>query len=187
MTVRKILKMGDARLIERSQDVGDINAQEVQTIITDMQDSMQYYGGVGIAAPQIGYFSRIIMFGFESNARYPDEAPIPLTILINPEIEVLDETREADWEGCLSVPGYRGLVPRPKSIRYRAFDPTGRLIEREVNGFHARVVQHEVDHVDGVLFPMRIEDMRHFGAEDVLWERLTGEAYTQIHRVPFGI
>lgn len=182
MTVKKILKMGDARLIERSQDVDDINAAKVQTIITDMQDSMQYYGGIGIAAPQIGYFSRIIMFGFESSPRYPEAAPIPLTILINPEIEVLDDTQEEDWEGCLSVPGYRGLVPRHKRICYRGFDPTGRAIEREASDFHARVVQHEVDHVDGVLFPMRIEDMRQFGAEDVLWERLTGEAYTQAHR-----
>lgn len=182
MTVKKILKMGDARLVEPANMVDDINAAEVQTMISDMHDSMQHYGGIGIAAPQIGLFVRIVMFGFESNSRYPDQPSIPLTVLINPEIEVLDEARADDWEGCLSVPGYRGLVPRYQHIRYRGFDPSGALIEREVSDFHARVVQHEVDHVDGILFPMRIEDMRQFGTEELLWERLRGEPYPQEQR-----
>ena len=136
----------------------------------------------GIAAPQIGAFHQITVFGFENSERYPNEAPIEKTVLINPEIDILDDTLMLDWEGCLSVPLYRGLVPRYKKIRYRGYDRHGVLFEREASGFHARLVQHECDHLNGILFPMRITDMRNFGCEDLLWESITGKPYSDVYR-----
>lgn len=177
MAVRKLVRMGDVNLLKRSSDVVDIQATEVQQAIDDLIDSMHHYGGVGIAAPQIGYSMRIFIIEAADNDRYPGIESIPLTVCINPQIEILSDVREDDWEGCLSVPGYRGLVPRFTRLRYSAYDREGQHFEREVDGFHARAVQHENDHIDGVLFPMRIEDMSQFGCDDALWERLTGQSY----------
>jgi len=171
--------MGDERLLKKSEYVQNVSSSEVQSIIDDLIDSMHHYGGVGIAGPQIGYFLRILVFEVSQNERYPHAQAIPLGALINPEIEILSEQRESDWEGCLSVPGYRGLVPRYTCIRYRGFDRDGQPVEREATDFHARLIQHEVDHLDGVLYPMRIEDMRDFGCDDMLWQRMTGEPYPE--------
>lgn len=179
MAVKKLVRIGDQKLITRSVEVNDIKHPEVQAMITDLIDSMRHYGGVGIAAPQIGYFQRILVLEVKDNPRYPDKFSVPLTVLINPEVEILTEEREAGWEGCLSVPGYRGLVPRFTYLRYRGYDQNGELIEAEARDFHARVIQHELDHLDGVLFPMRIEDMTQFGREDVLWEQMNGQPYPE--------
>ncbi|PHQ80501.1 MAG: peptide deformylase [Coxiella sp. (in: Bacteria)] len=179
MTVKKLLRMGDQRLLEKSITVQNIDSPEVQQLIDDLWESQDFYGGAGIAAPQIGSFQRVVVFGFKAHARYPHEKPIADTVLINPEIEVLDDALEEDWEGCLSVPLYRGLVPRYKKIGYRGYDRDGQLFEREAAGFHARLVQHECDHLDGVLFPMRIKDLRNFGCEDLLWQRMNTEAYPE--------
>jgi len=160
--------MGNAELAIPSKEVVDFSDPELPTIISDMNDTMIEKGGVGIAAPQIGVNLRIVMFGFEKSERYPDAEPVPLTILINPIIEFLDDEMEDGWEGCLSVPGLRGLVPRYKNIKYRGYDENGNPIERIVSGFHARVVQHECDHLDGILYPQRIKDMTSFGFEDEL-------------------
>lgn len=177
MAVKKLLRMGDERLFSPSEKVEDLQDPALQTIIDDLIDSMRHYGGAGIAAPQIGYFSRIFVFEVEKLERYPHAEPIPLTVLINPEIDILTENQEDDWEGCLSVPGYRGLVSRFTHIRYRGFDRKGNIIEQEAKGFHARAVQHENDHLDGILFPMRVKDMRDFGCDDMLWQRITGQPY----------
>ncbi len=163
MTVRKILRMGDARLLSRAKEVGSFDGTELKELLRDMRDTMQALDGVGLAAPQIGVDLRVVIFAVESNPRYPDAETVPETVLINPVITPLSETKEEDWEGCLSVPGMRGLVPRFTHLRYRGFDQFGALIDRTVSGFHARVVQHECDHLDGVLYPMRILDMRNFG------------------------
>lgn len=179
MAIKKVLRMGDQRLLDRSIEVQNINDPDIAAMIEDLRDSRAHYGGVGIAGPQIGYFVRIIEFGFDHSDRYPDQPPIPTTVLINPEIEILDDTEDEDWEGCLSVPGYRGLVPRALKIRYRGLDEQGQQIERDVDEFHARLVQHEVDHLDGILFPMRMKDMSTLGCEDQLWTRLTGDAYPE--------
>jgi peptide deformylase len=179
MAVKKLLRIGDPRLLTTSSVVDDIGDPKIQAIIDDLIDSMRHYGGVGIAAPQIGYFVRIFIIELDHNQRYPDMEPVPLTVLINPEIEILSDEREEGWEGCLSVPGYRGLVPRSTHVRYSGYDREGGRIEREVTGFHARSVQHENDHIDGILFPMRIEDMRNFGCEDQLWEQITGQPYPE--------
>jgi peptide deformylase len=128
--------------------------------------------GVGIAAPQIGVYVRVIMFGFEHNDRYPDKDAVPFTILINPSYEPLSDEKEEEWEGCLSIPGLRGLVSRFKKIKYSGYDPQGHFIEREAEGFHARVVQHECDHINGFLYPQRMNNMKHFGFEEEMWERL---------------
>jgi len=168
MAVKTILKMGDGRLLEKSRPVEAFGAPELKALIADMRDTMAEYDGAGLAAPQIGVGLRVVIFGVHANPRYPDAPEVPDTVLINPEIEILDEEKECGWEGCLSLPGLRGLVPRYKRIRYRGRDENGNIIEREADGFHARVVQHECDHLDGVLYPMRMDDMRQFGFEDAL-------------------
>lgn len=168
MTIQHVVTMGNGQLAMPSVAVTDFSDASLPIIIQDMQDTMRAKGGVGIAAPQIGLNLRIIMFGFEFNARYPNEKPVPFTILINPVIEYLTEEMVEDWEGCLSVPGLRGLVPRYRKIRYRGYDVEGQAFSREAEDFHARVVQHECDHLEGILFPRRIKDLRYFGFEEEL-------------------
>ncbi len=168
MAAREVLKMGDPGLLAKAKAVAEPGTEEINNLIRDMRDTMNEKNGAGLAAPQIGIPLRIVMFGIHDNPRYPDVASIPETILINPEITVLDDTLEYAWEGCLSLPGLRGLVPRYKKIRYLASDFNGKPVEREVEGFHARVVQHEYDHLDGILYPVRMSDMSRFGFEDVL-------------------
>ena len=170
MSVRKILKMGDPRLREVSQPVSPIDPQALAPLLNDMWETMAAARGAGLAAPQIGIMQRIVIFGYQQNPRYPDAPPVPETVLINPLVTPLGEEREDGWEGCLSVPGLRGLVPRYKHVRYSGYDQRGELFEREVTGFHARVVQHECDHLDGILYPQRIEDLRSFGFIDTLNE-----------------
>lgn len=176
MTTQSIMKLGNQQLAKKSLPVTNFSTVALYNLIQDMQDTMKEKGGAGIAAPQIGYNKRIIMFGFEKNERYPNEKPIPFTVLINPTIEILSNDTVDGWEGCLSVPGLRGLVPRYKNIKYKGYDADGRLISHTVEGFHARVVQHEYDHIDGILFPQRIKDMRFFGFEDelkdIIWPKL---------------
>ncbi len=168
MAIRPVLKMGDPRLLEVSKPVDPVDPAALEPLLRDMWDTMAAENGAGLAAPQIGVLQRVVIFGYDRNPRYPDAPPIPQTVLINPEITALDDSRETGWEGCLSVPGMRGLVPRFKRIRYSGFDPQGERIEREASDFHARVVQHECDHLDGILYPFRIEDMRSFGYLDTL-------------------
>lgn len=170
MSVRTILKMGDPRLREVSQPVEPIDPVALAPLLNDLWDTMAAARGAGLAAPQIGVMRRVVIFGYQQNPRYPEAPPVPETVLINPEIRPLGDNREEGWEGCLSVPGLRGLVPRYSRILYRGFDQYGEPIEREVSGFHARVVQHECDHLDGILYPQRIEDLRHFGYIDTLNE-----------------
>ena len=160
--------MGDPRLLEVSRPVDPIDPDRLAPLLEDMWDTMAHENGAGLAAPQIGVLERVVIFGYQRNPRYPDAPPVPQTVLINPQIEILDETPEAGWEGCLSVPGMRGIVARPRAIRYRGFDQFGAPIERDAEGFHARVVQHECDHLDGVLYPRRIDDLRQFGFIDEL-------------------
>lgn len=176
MAVRKILKMGNPLLLQAAQPVTEFNTPALDRLVADMFDTMAAADGAGLAAPQIGVGLRVVIFGLEANPRYPDVEPVPTTVLINPVIEVLDPTLEEDWEGCLSVPGLRGLVPRFRRIRYRGCDPQGRPFAREVSGFHARVVQHECDHLDGILYPRRIRDLRRFGFESELDADAAGEA-----------
>ena len=171
MAVKNILRMGHPLLLETATPVKEFNTPALNMLLEEMFDTMGAENGVGLAAPQIGVSQRIIIFGLEENQRYPDIQPIPMTVLINPEIQLLDDEIESDWEGCLSVPGMRGLVPRYRQIRYRGFDQKGKKIEQEVEGFHARVVQHEIDHLNGILYPQRIKDMRMFGFEQELGER----------------
>lgn len=168
MTIQTVVKMGNQQLASSSIAITDFNNESLKNIIADMHDTMQAKGGVGIAAPQIGHNVRIIMFGFESNPRYSNEKPVPFTVLMNPVIEILSDELVDGWEGCLSVPGLRGLVPRHKKIRYQGYDLEGQLITRVAEDFHARVVQHECDHLDGILFPRRINDFQFFGFEDEL-------------------
>jgi len=168
MTVREVLKMGDSRLLRRAEPVADVNSPEIRALIDDMFDTMRAYSGIGLAAPQIGVALRVIVFAVQQNSRYPDAPQVPQTVLINPQIKVLDESLEYAWEGCLSLPGLRGEVPRFSRISYTGLAPDGLPIEREAEGFHARVVQHECDHLDGVLYPLRMQDMRQFGFEDEL-------------------
>ncbi len=169
MTVRQILRMGDARLLETAARVEAFDTAALHALIDDMFDTMAAAGGVGLAAPQIGVGLQVVIFGFERSERYPDAEPVPQTILINPEILPLDEDETLGWEGCLSLPGLRGEVPRYERIRYRGFDSCGRRIDRSVSGFHARVVQHECDHLIGRLYPTRMRDMTRFGFTDVLF------------------
>ena len=168
MAIKKILKMGDPRLLEVSSPVEQSELSELGSLVEDLMDTMEAADGAGLAAPQIGVMKRIVIFGFESNDRYPDAGGVPFTVLINPELEVLSDEIQYGWEGCLSVPGLRGMVPRAEKLRYRGLALDGSLIDRTVDGFHARVVQHECDHLDGILYPMRIEDMRFFGFEEQL-------------------
>jgi peptide deformylase len=169
MAVRPILRMGEPLLLQRAAEVSDPCASWVRELLLDMHDTMRAAGGAGLAAPQIGVSARIVIFGFTASPRYPDALPVPQTVLINPVLTPLDEAMEEGFEGCLSVPGMRGVVPRYTRLRYQGVDENGASIDRSVEGFHARVVQHEVDHLDGVLYPMRIRDFSKFGFEDVLF------------------
>ena len=161
--------MGDARLLRQAERVTAFNDNELQELLGDMRDTMQALDGVGLAAPQIGINLRIVIFGVESNPRYPDAEFVPDTVLINPVLTPLSLTKEDGWEGCLSLPGMRGLVSRFTHLRYQGFDQFGASIDRTASGFHARVVQHECDHLDGLLYPMRIENMRNFGFSSELF------------------
>jgi peptide deformylase len=161
--------MGDARLLRRAEEVVRFATPELDALIADLQDTMRARDGVGIAAPQIGVGLRVVVFGFDTNPRYPDTEAVPRTVLINPVLEPLSGEMEEGWEGCLSVPGLRGWVPRWRHLRYRGFDPLGQAIERTAEGFHARIVQHETDHLDGMLYPMRIQDMSRFGFQEELF------------------
>ena len=176
MTVREILKMGDARLLRMAEPVQAFDTPALHALIADMFDTMEAANGAGLAAPQIGENLQLVIFGFSHNARYPDAPPVPRTVLINPLIEPLGGEQEEGWEGCLSVPGLRGVVPRWARIRYRGFDPLGHPIEREADGFHARVVQHEVDHLFGRLYPTRMRDLTKLGFTSVLFPGLDGAA-----------
>jgi len=170
--IHPILKMGDSRLLRIAKPVEAFGTTELDTLIADMFETMYAAGGVGLAAPQIGIDLQVVIFGFEHSDRYPDAPPVPRTILLNPMITPLSPDREEGWEGCLSVPGMRGAVPRYTRIFYSGFDPSGAPIEREAEGFHARVVQHEVDHLLGRLYPSRIEDFSKFGFTEVLFPGL---------------
>jgi len=161
--IRPVLRMGDPRLLEVSLPVKNFRTAELQDLLQDMRDTMAHLNGAGLAAPQIGVGLRVVVFGVQSNPRYPDVEEVPETVLINPEITPLTAEEEQAWEGCLSVPGMRGVVPRWQQVRYQGFDEWGKAFSREVAGFHARVVQHECDHLDGVLYPMRIRDFTRFG------------------------
>ncbi|HVS22281.1 MAG TPA: peptide deformylase [Gammaproteobacteria bacterium] len=163
MAVRPILRLGDPRLREVAAPVAAFDTPELHELVRDMLDTMNAADGAGLAAVQIGVPRRVVIFGLDANPRYPRAEPVPFTVLVNPEITPLGEQRESGWEGCLSVPGMRGLVPRHARIRYRGCDELGRPLDRTVEGFHARVVQHECDHLDGILYPERIEDMRSVG------------------------
>jgi len=172
MPVREILKMGDPRLLRVAQPVTEFGTGSLHALIQDLADTMEAAQGAGLAAPQIGVDLQVVLFGFEQVQRYPDAPPVPRTVLINPVITPLDEALEEGWEGCLSVPGLRGVVPRFARIRYRGWDPAGHVIERDVEGFHARVVQHECDHLIGRLYPTRMPDLTRFGFTEVLFPDL---------------
>jgi peptide deformylase len=161
--------MGDPRLLERSREVARFDTPAIEALLADMRDTMAKYDGAGLAAPQIGVPLRVVIFGVEHNPRYPDAEPVPYTEILNPVIVPLSDEMEEGWEGCLSVPGLRGVVARHARIGYTGFDQKGRPIEREASGFHARVVQHECDHLDGILYPMRVRDFSRFGYTDVLF------------------
>ena len=170
MTVREILKMGDPRLLQVAKPVREFGTAELRELVADMQDTMKAANGAGLAAPQIGVDLQLVIFGSdEANPRYPDAPPVPRTVLLNPVITPLGDEQQEDWEGCLSVPGLRAVVPRWRRIRYSGFDPRGERIEREAEGFHARVVQHECDHLIGKLYPMRVRDFTKFGFTEVLF------------------
>ena len=176
MTVRRILKMGDPRLLRTAQPVTQFDTPALHRLIADMRDTMAAANGAGLAAPQIGEDVQLVIFGSSRpNPRYPDRPLVPETVLLNPVIEPLGPEEEEDWEGCLSVPGLRAVVPRFSHIRYRGVDPWGQAIQREAWGFHARVVQHECDHLAGTLFPMRVRDFTRFGYTEVLFPDLAGE------------
>jgi len=168
MAVRPILRLGHPCLRQVAAPVTEFATQTLHELVQDMLDSMRANNGAGLAAIQIGVPLRVVVFELEQNPRYPDAEPVPLTVLVNPAIEFLGDERELGWEGCLSVPGLRGLVPRFKRLRYRGHDELGQPIDRTVTDFHARVVQHECDHLDGILYPQRIEDMTTFGFQDEL-------------------
>jgi peptide deformylase len=161
--IRPVLRMGDPRLLRIAQPVKAFGTRELAALIQDMRDTMAHLDGAGLAAPQIGIDLRVVIFGGGPNPRYPDAPDIPDTVLINPQLTPLSSEEEDGWEGCLSVPGLRGVVPRWRQLRYAGYTETGQRIEREVDGFHARVVQHECDHLDGILYPARIRDMTRFG------------------------
>ncbi|MEY3721242.1 MAG: hypothetical protein RL618_1761 [Pseudomonadota bacterium] len=169
MAVREILRMGDPRLLRQAEPVSAVDTPELHALIADMFDTMHAANGAGLAAPQIGVNLQLVIFGFSNNARYPDAPSVPETVLINPVITPLSDEMEEGWEGCLSVPGLRGVVPRYTRLRYQGVDPYGQIIDREVDGFHARVVQHECDHLIGVLYPMRVKDFSRFGYTEVLF------------------
>ena len=167
--IRDVLRMGDPRLLERSKEITEFGTPELEALLQDMRDTMGHLNGAGLAAPQIGVGLRVVIFGVKANPRYPGVEEVPDTVLINPVLTPLGEELEEGWEGCLSVPGMRGVVPRYKQLKYAGFDEQGRPFERTVADFHARVVQHEVDHLDGILYPMRIRDLSRFGFNDALF------------------
>ena len=172
MSVRPILKMGDSRLLRIAEPVKAFDTPELHALIADMFDTMHAANGAGLAAPQIGVNLRVVIYGFKQNTRYPEAPPVPETVLINPVLRPLSVDREEGWEGCLSVPGMRGVVPRFAFLHYEGFDQYGNKISRDADGFHARVVQHECDHLDGILYPMRIEDFSQFGFTEILFPEL---------------
>lgn len=176
MAVRTILRMGDPRLFEVARPVAEFGTPGLRGLVADLFDTMAATGGVGLAAPQIGVGLRVVIFGFEKSERYPDAEPVPATVLINPVITPLGDAQEMGWEGCLSLPGLRGAVPRYAGVRYAGRDAEGRPVERSVSGFHARVVQHECDHLDGILYPMRVRDFRRFGFTEALFPETAGGA-----------
>jgi peptide deformylase len=161
--------MGDPRLLQKSEPVREFGTPALQELVRDMEDTMRAANGAGLAAPQVGVLLRVVIFGGGPTPRYPDAEAVPYTVLINPELKPLNGGVAEDWEGCLSVPGMRGWVPRYRQLRYKGFDLQGAPIDRTVSGFHARVVQHEVDHLDGVLYPMRVRDLRRFGFTEELF------------------
>ena len=177
MTIRTVCRMGDPILLQIAEPVAQFNTPELNVLINDMQDTMEYMNGAGIAAPQIGVSLAVVIFGqkedvLAKNPRYPDADAVPYTVLINPKLTLIDDEIEDGWEGCLSVPGLRGVVPRHLRLHYTGFDPQGKYIDRLVTGFHARVVQHECDHLIGILYPMRIKNMQNFGYTEVLFPNL---------------
>jgi peptide deformylase len=167
--IHEVLRMGDPRLLQTAQPVSQFDTPELAALLADMRETMAHYNGAGLAAPQIGVGLRVVIFGVHANPRYPHVEEVPETVLINPVIEPLAADQEEDWEGCLSVPGMRGMVPRFRHLRYAGVDEKGRRFERVVEGFHARVVQHECDHLEGILYPMRIRDFRKFGFNEALF------------------
>jgi len=167
--IREVLKMGDDRLLQRAAEVERFGTPELAALLQDMRDTMAHLNGAGLAAPQIGVGLRVVIFGVTANPRYPDAEEVPDTVLINPELAPLSDEIDEGWEGCLSVPGMRGWVPRWRRLRYAGFDEQGQRFERAVEAFHARVVQHECDHLDGILYPMRIRDLAKFGFNDALF------------------
>jgi peptide deformylase len=169
MAIREVLKMGDPRLLAVAEPVLEFGTPELAALLADMQDTMRDLNGAGLAAPQIGVGLRVVIFGFEDNPRYPDADSVPFTVLINPVLTPMSEVLDEGWEGCLSVPGMRGLVPRYRELRYTGFDAAGAPLDRTVKDFHARVVQHEVDHLDGILYPRRIRDLTQFGFNEALF------------------
>jgi len=169
MTIKKLLRIGDPVLLQKSEPVKEFNTSELNQLVQDLFDTMEAFDGAGIAAPQIGVLQQVVIFDVKNNPRYPGRDPVPRTVLINPTFDYLSQEIVDDWEGCLSVPGMRGLVPRHTHIRYTGYDQYGEKIDREVTGFHARVVQHECDHLYGVLYPQRIKDMTQFGYKDELF------------------
>jgi peptide deformylase len=169
MAIREVLKMGDPRLLAVAEPVLEFGTPELRQLLADMQDTMRDLNGAGLAAPQIGVGLRVVIFGFEDNPRYPDADSVPFTVLINPVLTPTSLDQDEGWEGCLSVPGMRGLVPRYRELRYTGFDAAGAPLDRTVKDFHARVVQHEVDHLDGILYPRRIRDLTQFGFNEALF------------------
>ena len=169
MAIRDILKMGNPDLLKVSEPI-DFEKDDLKKLIEDMKETMKANDGAGLAAPQIGVFKRLVIFGFDINDRYPEADSVPFTVLINPVITPLSDDKENGWEGCLSVPGLRGVVPRFTHIKYEGYDADGMKFEREVEDFHARVVQHECDHLDGILYPMKIEDYRYFGFHEEIFK-----------------
>ena len=167
--IKPVLRMGDPLLFARAEPVAQFDTPELHALLQDMDDTMRAKNGAGIAAPQIGVSLQVVIFGVGANSRYPDAEPVPYTVLINPELEPVGTEMEEGWEGCLSVPGMRGVVPRYSQLRYRGFDQFGNAIDRTVSDFHARVVQHETDHLFGILYPMRVRDLRLFGFNEELF------------------
>jgi peptide deformylase len=167
--IREVLRMGDPRLWQRAAPVERFATPELDALVADLRETMAAQNGAGLAAPQIGVPLQVVVFGVEANPRYPDAEPVPFTELVNPVLTPLSHELEEDWEGCLSVPGLRGVVPRYTQLRYQGFDPQGNVLRRDVTGFHARVVQHECDHLLGILYPMRMRDLSRFGYTDVLF------------------
>jgi peptide deformylase len=167
--IRDVLRMGDPRLLLRAAPVERFGTPELDALLVDLRETMAAMSGAGLAAPQIGVSLQVVIFGVERNPRYPDAEAVPYTELVNPVLTALSAEIEEDWEGCLSVPGLRGVVPRYAQLRYEGFDPQGNAIRRDVSGFHARVVQHECDHLQGILYPMRMRDLSRFGYTDVLF------------------